>query len=232
MNKSLELYITLEKSLHKTSVAPIFDIPFSRVDYVELDFSQSNKAIFDLDLSNTGDFNHFVFNTISDAGARVGFGGYNEDRIIYQRSSHFQGEESRSVHLGIDLWAGANTSVYAPLDGAIHSFADNKGMGNYGPTIILEHFIDQVHFYTLYGHLSRLSLQGLYLGKKFNKGEKLGELGNYPENGDWPPHLHFQIITDLLGSSGDFPGVSRPSEREKFLTICPDPNWILKFPTS
>lgn len=220
------------KLLQETQVAPVLDIPFSSEAYIGLDFTQSNKAIFDVDLSNIVDFNDYVFNSISAAGARVGFGGYNEDRIIYRRSSHFQGEEPRSVHLGIDLWASAESNVYAPLDGIIHSFADNQGIGNYGPTIILEHSIDDVRFYTLYGHLSRLSLQDLYNGKKFNKGEKIGELGNYPENGDWPPHLHFQIITDLLGASGDFPGVSKPSEREKYLMLCPDPNWILRFPTS
>ena len=98
------------------------------------------------------------------------------------------------MHLGIDLWASAETNVYAPLDGIIHSFADNQGIGNYGPTIILEHSIDDVRFYTLYGHLSRLSLQDLYNGKKFNKGEKIGELGNYPENGDWPHISTFKSL--------------------------------------
>src|SRR5690606_14730404 len=105
---------------------------------------------------------------------KVGFGGYNEDRIIYKRSSHFQGEEPRSVHLGVDLWTEAGTPVYAPLDAFVHSFADNQGMGNYGPTIILEHRLENHLFYTLYGHLSRKSLLGLSVGKSIKSGEKVG----------------------------------------------------------
>lgn len=214
---------------HHGKTSPVLGIPFSAKNYLRLDFTEANHKILNLDLQNTEVFNQYVFDTLKTAGAKVGFGGYNEDRIIYKRSSHFQGEEPRSVHLGVDLWTEAGTPVYAPLDAFVHSFADNQGMGNYGPTIILEHRLENHLFYTLYGHLSRKSLLGLSVGKSIKSGEKVGYLGNYPENGDWPAHLHFQIIMDLMGSSGDFPGVAKPSEREKFLSICPDPNWILRF---
>ena len=30
-------------------------------------------------------------------------------------------------------------SVHAPLTSTVHSFANNEGQGNYGPTIILQH---------------------------------------------------------------------------------------------
>lgn len=209
---------------------PVLDTPFSRRNYLELDFTEGNKEILNLDLQNTESFNRYIFDTLKAAGAKVGYGGYKENRIIYKRSDHFQAEEPRSVHLGIDLWTEAGTPVFAPIDAFVHSFADNMGMGNYGPTIILGHNIGAVTFYTLYGHLSRNSLLNLSIGKKFKKGEKIGDLGKYPENGDWPPHLHFQIITDLMGASGDFPGVAKPSEGEQYLSICPDPNLILKYP--
>ncbi len=230
-SKLIKKHEALEKLLlHELSPMPVLDIPFSSQDYLKLDFTQANTAIDDLDLTNIADFNKYIFDTLEAAGAKVGFGGYNEDRVIYKRSSHFQSDEPRSVHLGVDLWAKAGTSVFAPLDGTIHSFADNEGLGNYGPTIILAHLIGSVQFYTLYGHLSRGSLKGLFAGKKVKAGDEVGTLGNFPENGDWPSHLHFQIITELMGASGDFPGVAKPSEREKYLLICPDPNWILRFP--
>ncbi len=38
--------------------------------------------------------------------------------------------------------------------------------------------------------------------------------GLAPTNGDWAPHVHFQIILDLLDLGRDFPGVCRASERE------------------
>jgi hypothetical protein len=55
-------------------------------------------------------------------------------------------------------------------------------------------------------------------------------VGEHHENGGWPPHLHFQIITELLGNRGDFPGVAAPSERSRWLELSPDPNLILQVP--
>jgi 4-aminobutyrate aminotransferase-like enzyme len=121
--------------------------------------------------------------------------------------------------------------VLAPLDGTVHSFADNNGRLDYGPTIILEHEIEGgLKFFTLYGHLTGDSLNGLAKGRIFKKGERIGQIGTIGENGGWPPHLHFQIVTDLLGKSGDFPGVAVPSQREVWLSLSPDPNFILKIP--
>lgn len=208
---------------------PVLDIPFSSRDYMKLDFSELNSTLKDIDLKNIDAFNAFVFNQLSTKGAKVGYGGYNEDRVIYKRSAHFQSEEPRSVHLGIDLWVKAYVEIFAPTDSYIHSYAYNEGMGNYGPTIVLGHKIDNVDFFTLYGHLSRESLTGLKEGQTFSKGEKIGEVGDFAENGDWPPHLHFQIITDMTGFYGDFPGVAKPSEREKYLAVCPNPEFILRY---
>jgi hypothetical protein len=47
------------------------------------------------------------------------------------------------------------------------------------------------------------------------------------ENGHWPPHLHFQLIIDMGKAKGDYPGVCKYSEREKYLDNCPDPGFIL-----
>ena len=82
-------------------------------------------------------------------------------------------------------------------------------------------------FYTLYGHLSKDSLSNLKVGQTFTKGQQIGNIGNYPENGNWPPHLHFQIILDMLGLSGDYPGVAYHDEREIWKSICPDPSLFL-----
>ena len=38
----------------------------------------------------------------------------------------------------------------------------------------------------------------------------IARIGTTAENGGWPPHLHFQLITDLLDRHGDFPGVADP----------------------
>lgn len=204
---------------------------FQKDPYLILDFSVTNPDLATLNLTNTATFTNYVFGKIKAAGAKAGLGGYNEHRVIYRRSEHFNtSEEPREIHLGIDLWADAGTPVFAPLDGVVHSFQDNAHFGDYGPTIILEHPGNVVARYSLYGHLTRQSLEGLYEGKIFNAGEKLGKIGPYPENGDWPPHLHFQLITDMLGLKGDFPGVCSLRDREKFLGICPNPNELLSIP--
>ena len=216
---------------------------FQKEAYLILDFSASNPDLAILDLTNTATFADYVFGKLKAAGAKIGVGGYNEHRVIYRRSEHFNtSEEPREIHLGIDFWSEAGTPVFAPLDGIVHSFQDNAHFGDYGPTIILEHrnvagkppYTSSSQYmatfqprYSLYGHLTRQSLEGLYEGKAFNAGEKLGEIGPFPENGDWPPHLHFQLMTDMLGLKGDFPGVCSLTNREKFLAICPDPNKLL-----
>ena len=202
---------------------------FTKDPYLILDFSATNPDLNTLDLTDTATFTDYVFGKLKAAGANVGVGGYNEHRIIYRRSQHFNSatEEPREIHLGIDFWADAGTPVFAPLAGIVHSFQDNAHFGDYGPTIILEHTRNSVARYSLYGHLTRQSLEGLYIGKEINAGEKLGEIGPYPENGDWPPHLHFQLMTDMLGLTGDFPGVCSLTDRAKFLSICPNPNELL-----
>jgi murein DD-endopeptidase MepM/ murein hydrolase activator NlpD len=201
---------------------------FQKEPYLLLDFSATNPDLSTLDLTNTATFTDYIFGKLRAANVRVGVGGYNEHRVIYRRSEHFNtSEDPREIHLGIDFWAEAGTPVLAPLDGIVHSFRDNANFGDYGPTIILEHIIDGQPLYSLYGHLTRASLEGLYVGKEVQVDNKIGEIGPYPENGDWPPHLHFQLMTDMLGYEGDFPGVCSVSDRDKFLSICPNPNELL-----
>ena len=65
-------------------------------------------------------------------------------------------------------------------------------------------------------------------GQKVTKGEIIGQLGAPPINGDYAPHLHFQIIEDLQGKKGDYPGVCSTSELEFYKINCPDPNLLLK----
>jgi murein DD-endopeptidase MepM/ murein hydrolase activator NlpD len=116
------------------------------------------------------------------------------------------------------------------LQGTVHSFNDNDNFGDYGSTIILEHHFDAQKLYTLYGHLSRESLGSLYIGKPISKDERIGSFGKIEENGHWPPHLHFQLMFDMEGKQGDYPGVCRYSEKEIYLKNIPDPQLILKFP--
>jgi 4-aminobutyrate aminotransferase-like enzyme/Ser/Thr protein kinase RdoA (MazF antagonist) len=172
---------------------------------------------------------------ITETGAQIGVGRYDEARYFYTIPAFTTGEkvtdEYRSIHLGIDLFAPAGTPVYAPLAGTVYAIADNNAPYDYGPVIVLEHQgDDHPTFYTLYGHLHRDSLKGITLGQRINRGEQLAVIGASYANGGWTPHLHFQVITDLLELDTDFPGVARPNQRKVWLSLCPDPNLILGIP--
>jgi hypothetical protein len=58
---------------------------------------------------------------------------------------------------------------------------------------------------------------------RWSRAPIIADIGPRPENGNWPPHLHFQVMLDLLGNSGDYPGVAYPDQREVWTSICPDP---------
>ena len=214
------------KSCQCASVVP-FNLNDSNV-YI-FDFSDSNEEIKNVDFSSTEKFTDYCFSKLKENNTPVGVGGYGENRAIYKLSEIFKtGNEYRSVHLGIDITAEAGTEVFAPMEGMVHSFQNNSSFGDYGPTIILEHNLGGENFFTLYGHLSLNSLRGLYEGKEIRRGEKIAELGDSAINVGWPPHLHFQVISDMLGNKGDFPGVCVPSDKDYYLSFCPDPNLILK----
>jgi murein DD-endopeptidase MepM/ murein hydrolase activator NlpD len=152
-------------------------------------------------------------------------GGYLEDRAIYN-SPVFAGvgDEPRTLHLGVDIFASAETQVFAPVEGFVHSVQVNAGDLDYGPTIILQHEpANGPVFWTLYGHLSEESLFGLEEGDLVSRGETLAELGDVSVNGGWATHLHFQIMLDIQGRTGDFPGVCKLSEREQWEALCPSP---------
>jgi len=193
-----------------------------------------NNANFDTIQS----FEQTIGHILLDKQAQIGVGGYGEIRPFYSTDAYLQpsndGPRWRSVHLGLDIWMPAESLVFAPLAGKVHSIDNNAGEQDYGPTVILEHQVsDELTFYTLYGHLSRRSLIHLYPGQEIEKGDIIATIGHARENGSWPPHLHFQIMLDMLGKEGEFPGVAFPEEKAIWLSLCPDPTPMIPgIPTS
>jgi murein DD-endopeptidase MepM/ murein hydrolase activator NlpD len=203
-------------------------IPVS--EYAPLNLSVSNEELVAQKLDTSEDFEKYIFSYLKKNKAKVAFGGYIEGRSLYQRSTIFFNESKpeRNIHIGLDLWTEAGTAVLAALDGKVHSFKNNIGLGDYGPTIILEHEVEKEKFYTLYGHLSLESIENLTIGDKFKKGDKIAALGNASVNGDYAPHVHFQIIHKIDGYWGDYPGVCNTKDLNFYIENCPDPNLLLK----
>ena len=219
-----------EKIKNYTSgFAPV--VPFEKGDGLLLmDFTAANAALTDDILCDTAFFAAYVEAQLQQSGARYGIGGYGEHRTIYSRSHVFDttaGEEPRRLHLGTDIWGPAGTPVYAPLPGTVHSVGYNSAFGDYGATLIVQHNVDGALFHTLYGHLSLHSIEDKREGELIEAGDWIAAFGPPAENGAWPPHLHFQVIIDMQGWRGDYPGVCKFSEREKYLSNCPDPDWLL-----
>lgn len=158
----------------------------------------------------------------------VTIGRYDEDRRGMYTQELFEGK--RTIHVGLDIGAPAQTPIYAFEDGLIHSFADNDQDGSYGPTIITEHSLQingkQTTLWVLHGHLSRESLQELNEGEQIVKGQAIGKMGTVEENGGWPPHVHIQLSL-VEPQQADLPGVVTPEDRTQALLDYPDPRNIL-----
>ena len=211
------------------------------------------------DLAAPGAFEAWVEGELAAAGATVGVGRYCEARILYDApgfaSEGNDGPESRTIHLGLDLFAPAGTPIRAPLPGTVVSVADNALPLDYGPTVILRHGPATQNgkgptladgdsadspdngFHTLYGHLNKATLSHLKPGDQVAGGDVIGWLGDARVNGGWSPHLHLQVIAlDVLGDSGahrgsgNFPGVALPRLREVWKSIAPDPSALAGLP--
>ncbi|MGE5278237.1 MAG: aminotransferase class III-fold pyridoxal phosphate-dependent enzyme [Acidobacteriota bacterium] len=218
-------------SRNRTSIGPVVEADLSRAVVFDLSVG-SLELESPAAAADTAGLTAKIFERMEAAGATVAVGRYDEARLVYQ-SEAFRvpgGEqpEWRTVHLAVDLFMAPGSLVLAPLSGRVHSFRDNAARLDYGPTVILEHAPKGgPTFYTLYGHLTGDSLAELSRGMPVEKGQVIGRIGEPPGNGDWPPHLHFQVVADLLGREGEFPGVALPRQRRVWLSLSPDPSLLL-----
>ena len=219
------------------SFAPVMgpDVELSTALVFDLSVGSPDRALLggSVDVEDlAGD----IFRQMESGGAAAGIGRYNEARQVYTADQFIvdfdEMPERRTIHLGMDIFLPAGSPVFAPMEGTVHSFQNNTQPLDYGPCIILEHATEDTGqvFFTLYGHLSLDSLTGLHEGRRIAQGERFASLGDPSVNGGWPPHLHFQIVTDMLGNKGDFPGVGGPGQRNVWLGLSPDPNVILGVP--
>lgn len=217
---------------YQSNFHPVVPFDAAKDRLLPLDFTERNAALTHDVIGDTERFSQYIATQLQQAGARYGIGGYGEHRTVYNRSKLFDGirpgEEPRRLHIGVDIWGPAGTPVYAFLGGMIHSFAYNDRHGDYGATMIVLHQLDGLPFYTLYGHINLRAIQTLAAGQYVSIGQEIAHFGEFNENGHWPPHLHFQVIMDMELKEGDYPGVCKYSEREKYLTNCPDPDLILQ----
>jgi 4-aminobutyrate aminotransferase-like enzyme/Ser/Thr protein kinase RdoA (MazF antagonist)/murein DD-endopeptidase MepM/ murein hydrolase activator NlpD len=230
-----------------SSKAAIFQkwIEFNKGQFAQvIDFDNKIVVPFDLAVdskelgnnSNFGNIKNFqktIARLLEDKEGDIGVGGYGETRPVYTTDAYQiegnSGAQWRTVHLGLDIWGAAGIPVYSPLDATVFSIQNNAEDRDYGPTIILEHTVtEELTFYTLYGHLGNECLENFVEGEAIVKGQQIATIGSPPDNGNWPPHLHYQVILEMLDEKGDYPGVAFPSEAKIWKSLCPDPGLFFK----
>jgi len=195
-------------------------------DYATIDLSADTLSR--LDVKDEDDLKAYLAKHHQSTQSKYLWGGYLEHRSLYQSDLFKRADsEVRDIHLGIDIWGIVYEQVHAPIDGTIHSFAYNDGALDYGYTLILSHRIDEVQFYTLYGHLGPGYYPSWKEGKSINAGDAIADLGPPDTNGGWLPHLHFQVMMDMEGRVGDFPGVCSRQHLRKWKALCPNPQELI-----
>lgn len=207
---------------------PLFKNFQNPSDYIKIDLSKQTLIQADIDIQNMTDLDEYIQNRLNQDNTKIAYGGYLEKRELYNNVELFQtGQNQRNIHLGYDFWTQVGETIIAPLDGKIHSFANNADQGNYGPVIILEHQKRHEHFYSLYGHLSLESIKGIKIGQYINKGKIIAEVGDAKVNGGYLPHLHFQLIKNIEKYTGDYPGVCHENDLEFYTKNTINPKLIL-----
>lgn len=166
---------------------------------------------------------------------RIWLGYYHEPRLIYTdaafRKGPWKASNRRTVHLAVDAFAPAGTTMFAPLRGEVFVAEYRDGHLDYGGVIILRHETPEGDpFYTLYGHLDPEFLNRLKPGDTVEKGEEFCRLGDPGQNGGWAPHVHFQLALTTEGIEADWPGVGDPDEMYLWRALCPNPAALLNLP--
>ncbi|NNE64676.1 MAG: aminotransferase class III-fold pyridoxal phosphate-dependent enzyme, partial [Gammaproteobacteria bacterium] len=214
---------------------PVVDLDLKKDPLLLLDLGVASPYFVDpAESADTRRFSITLNRALEDANCSAGIGAYGEYRLLYDDPAFVDyGGHQRKQHLGIDIFMPAGSRVYAPLPGTVHSTANHNHAFDYGGCLILQHTMPEtgIVFYTLYGHLSPQSLKHK-ARDEISAGDQIALLGDAGENGGWPPHLHFEIVTDMLDKSDDFPGAGSATYAEVWQSLCPDPNLVLGIPSN
>ena len=228
----------VRRFLAASAPAPLLGTGWGELRTFRLDLSVGSDLFAADDVSaGPARFDRLIRRDVDGDPDAVAVGGYGEARLIYTAPEFATGDdpanERRTVHLGTDVWTRAGSPVHAPLAGRVHRLNDNDARLDYGPMVVLEHTTDTgVRFFSLYGHLASETLTHLAVGDDVGAGDVIGWIGSPPSNGDWAPHVHVQVILDLLDRDVDYPGVAVPSQASTWLGLSPDPALLLGLPAS
>lgn len=195
---------------------------FTQSRWLTLDFaaigkdtpsSQNIKLFFEecrqagLDPTTPKQRQRFNNRVLTETGARYLVSRYGEDRVAMLAGSSIA-NESRTLHLGVDIFCRDLETVYAPCDGEIIASGREPQGHSFGHYAVLKP--TDANYYVFFGHLSaQPPKRGLV-----RAGDKIGQLGDFTngENGDWSRHLHIQLFRDAPLSESSLIGYSTATD--------------------
>lgn len=195
-------------------------------------FYSLDLGVGSLDLANTlneGDSSWLkrVSTLMQQQDAEVAVGRHNEVRAIYKEDNFcYQGNDEviwRTVNMGIEFFTSSALPVSSVYSGKV--FLKVTDTIEHGNVIVLHHEINEtLSFYTIYGGLSKSSIESIKLGAEVVTGEQIGVVKAV--EGTTLYNFHLMVVLDWPGAIESVLKVVPYHQRELYKSICPDP-WLL-----
>ncbi len=216
-----------------TDLVPVVDADLRNRAPLILDLSVGSPMLADdLTPQSAGRVTRQIEDAKAALGVSCAVGRYGEARL-WRHASHSvpagaRLAETKTIHLGVDLFVLPGESVFTPLNAEVFEVHDGRKATSSRATVILRHVTDAGHdFFTLYGNLCADVLTYLAPGMKLVAGQPFGSVAHTGADDCLPPHLHVQLITDLMEDGSQIPTEVGPSEAAVWKSICPDPGELL-----
>lgn len=213
--------------LHKTKIYPIFGSFLNGNPHI-FDFSSNNPRTLEYHTDDFEAFNQAIFEELAESGYSWGIGRYLEERKNLLHAYPNIIEEKRYYHLGLDIIVPYNTPLYTPLAGKVYKVGKETQIGNYGGYVMLQHQVEEICFYSFYGHLKTPHL--VDVGTHLKAGQKFAHIGKDSDSGGWFCHTHLQILTQKAVDEGltDW-GYISPDFMPKVDAYFPSPYALFRF---
>ena len=218
---------------HADEIAPVVAPDPSRSPVVVFDFSVGSTDWSTAALSTPMLAADVLTERMRAAGAEVGVGRYDEARLVYSGAQfRTTGGPPRTIHIGMDLFQPAGAPLFAPLDGVVHSFADNDLPLDYGPTIILEHRPAGVPAVL---HALRPPQRRFARRARRRTDDPKGRALRRARRARRERRLGARTSTSSSsptssGSAATSPASARQASGRVWKSLCPDPNLLLRIP--
>lgn len=188
-------------------------------------FDYTDPIFAELPIRDAVYMQQWTMSTLEQSGKKWWIAWYLEDRSLRLRGTHLI-DEGRVYHLGVDIIAPADTSIFSPLDGTVVESTIEPWKANYGGYVIVRYSIWREDIYVLYGHLDPKSLAPIW---DTFAGQSIGKIWSPEVNGDWTTHLHMQALTEAWLKDWKNKGYCSLADLPTIKNYCPDPSFLMRY---